>query len=57
VERIWLSSSCSTSHHDRYGASTLKFAIVPEHPLDLPPSQIEANRDDWIKEWTDIVVR
>jgi thiamine transport system substrate-binding protein len=34
-----------------------KFAVVPEHPLDLPPSQIEANRDDWIKEWTDIVVR
>jgi thiamine transport system substrate-binding protein len=34
-----------------------KFAVVPEHPLDLPPNQIEANRDDWIKEWTDIVVR
>jgi thiamine transport system substrate-binding protein len=34
-----------------------KFAVVPEHPLDLPPDQIEANRDDWIKEWTDIVVR
>jgi thiamine transport system substrate-binding protein len=34
-----------------------KFAVVPEHPLDLRPNQIEANRDDWIKEWTDIVVR
>ena len=34
-----------------------KFAVVPEHPLDLPPDEIEANRDDWIKQWTDIVVR
>jgi thiamine transport system substrate-binding protein len=34
-----------------------RFAVVPERPLDLPPDQIEANRDDWIKEWTDIVVR
>ena len=23
----------------------------------LPPEEIEANRDDWIDEWTDIVVR
>ncbi|MDH4104172.1 MAG: thiamine ABC transporter substrate-binding protein, partial [Thermoleophilia bacterium] len=35
----------------------VKFAIVPESPLDLPPEQIEANRDDWIRAWTDIVVR
>jgi thiamine transport system substrate-binding protein len=35
----------------------VKFAIVPESPLDLPPEEIEANRDDWIKAWTDIVIR
>ncbi len=35
----------------------VKFAMVPESPLDLPPGEIEANRDDWIKAWTDIVVR
>jgi thiamine transport system substrate-binding protein len=34
-----------------------EFAIVPESPLELPPEEIEANRDDWIREWTDIVVR
>ena len=35
----------------------VKYAVVPENPLDLPPQEIEANRDDWIREWTDIVVR
>jgi thiamine transport system substrate-binding protein len=35
----------------------VKYAVVPESPLDLPPEEIEANRDEWIKAWTDIVVR
>ena len=35
----------------------VKYAVVPESPLDLPPEEIESNRSDWIKEWTDIVVR
>jgi len=35
----------------------VKHAVVPANPLDLPSAEIEANRDDWIKEWTDIVVR
>jgi thiamine transport system substrate-binding protein len=34
-----------------------RHAVVPESPLELPPEEIEANRDDWIREWTDIVVR
>ena len=34
-----------------------RFAVVPESPLDLPSEAIEANRDRWVKEWTDIVVR
>ena len=34
-----------------------KHAVVPEAPLDLPPEVIGANRDGWIDEWTDIVLR
>jgi len=34
-----------------------KFAVVPAHPLELPPKEIEANREKWVDEWTDIVVR
>lgn len=32
-------------------------AVVPESPLSLDPEVIEANRDDWVREWTRIVVR
>ena len=34
-----------------------RFAVVPEHPLELPPEEIDANRARWVDEWTDIVVR
>ena len=34
-----------------------KYAVVPAHPLELPPEEIEANRERWVDEWTDIVVR
>ena len=34
-----------------------KFAVVPDAPLELPPDQIEENRERWVDEWTDIVVR
>jgi thiamine transport system substrate-binding protein len=34
-----------------------RFAVVPESPLELPPEEIEANREEWIDEWTRIVVR
>jgi thiamine transport system substrate-binding protein len=34
-----------------------QFAVVPEDPLELPPEEIEANRERWVDEWTDIVVR
>jgi thiamine transport system substrate-binding protein len=34
-----------------------RFAVVPESPLELPPEEIEANRERWVDEWTDIVVR
>ena len=41
----------------RLPAEFEKFAVVPEDPLELPSEEIEANRDDWIKEWTDLVIR
>jgi thiamine transport system substrate-binding protein len=34
-----------------------RFAVVPERPLELPPEEIGANRERWIREWTDIVLR
>ena len=34
-----------------------QFAVVPEDPLELPPEEIEENRERWVDEWTDIVVR
>jgi thiamine transport system substrate-binding protein len=34
-----------------------RFAVVPERPLELPPEEIEQNREAWVDEWTDIVVR
>lgn len=34
-----------------------RFAVVPERPLELPPAEIGANRDRWIREWTDVVLR
>jgi thiamine transport system substrate-binding protein len=35
----------------------VKYAVVPAHPLELTPDEIEANREKWVDEWTDIVVR
>lgn len=34
-----------------------RFAVVPEEPLELPPEEIEENRERWVDEWTEIVVR
>lgn len=34
-----------------------RFAVVPEQPLELPPEEIEQNRERWVDEWTAIVVR
>jgi thiamine transport system substrate-binding protein len=35
----------------------VEHAVVPEDPLELPPEEIEANRDTWVDEWTRIVLR
>ena len=34
-----------------------RFAVVPARPLQLPPATIDANRERWVRQWTDIVVR
>jgi thiamine transport system substrate-binding protein len=34
-----------------------RFAVVPRNPLELAPEEIEANRDRWVKEWTNLVLR
>jgi thiamine transport system substrate-binding protein len=34
-----------------------KFAPAVPHPLDLPAKTIGANRDRWIREWTNTVIR
>jgi len=34
-----------------------EFAVVPPNPLELPPEEIETNRDRWVKEWTAVVLR
>jgi thiamine transport system substrate-binding protein len=35
----------------------VKFAKVAPDPLSLPPDQIAENRDRWIEQWTDTVLR
>jgi thiamine transport system substrate-binding protein len=34
-----------------------KWTVVPTHPYSMDPQAIGAKRDEYIKEWTDIVVR
>lgn len=34
-----------------------KFAEVPAEPARLDPAQIDANRERWIQEWTDLMLR
>src|SRR5688572_24576375 len=35
----------------------IKYAQVPEQPASLPPDEIAANRDRWIQQWTDVVLK
>jgi thiamine transport system substrate-binding protein len=35
----------------------VRWAVVPEHPLQLPAATIGHNRDRWIQEWTAVVLR
>jgi thiamine transport system substrate-binding protein len=38
-------------------AAFAKWAVVPARPLELSPAEIGRNRDRWIREWTDVVLR
>jgi len=35
----------------------VEHAVVPESPHELPPEEIEENRERWVDEWTRVVVR
>lgn len=35
----------------------IKYAQVPTQPASLTPDEISTNRDGWIQEWTDVVLR
>jgi thiamine transport system substrate-binding protein len=34
-----------------------KFSVQPEQPRTMPPADIAANREKWVDEWTEIVLR
>ncbi len=34
----------------------VQYTEMPENPLTMNPEDIEAHRDRWIAEWTDIVL-
>ena len=38
-------------------AEFTEFSVRPADPLSLPSDDIEANAQDWVSEWTDLVVR
>jgi thiamine transport system substrate-binding protein len=38
-------------------AEFTKWAVDPVHPYSIAPTTIAAKRNDWIKQWTDLVVR
>ncbi len=33
----------------------VQFAEIPQDPVELPPEQIDANRERWIQAWTDVM--
>jgi thiamine transport system substrate-binding protein len=45
-----------TRQGTRLPAVFTKYADVPAHPLTLPARQIGTHRDQWIQQWTDIVL-
>jgi ABC-type thiamine transport system substrate-binding protein len=35
-----------------------EWAVLPSGPaLSLPPEKIQRNREEWIRQWTEIVLR
>ncbi len=35
----------------------IKYAQIPEHPAYVDPEDIAANREKWIQDWTDVVLK
>ena len=35
----------------------IRHALIPDHPAEVDPATIEANREAWIEAWTDTVLR
>ena len=35
----------------------VKYSQIAQEPANLPPEAIAANRDRWIEEWTETVLR
>ena len=35
----------------------VRFAQIPQHPATVPPEAIEAHREEWIRAWTQTVLR
>jgi thiamine transport system substrate-binding protein len=35
----------------------VKYLAVPEEPADVSPEEIAAKRGEWIKAWTEVVLR
>ena len=38
-------------------AEWAQFAVQPTDPWEVDPAEIDANRDDWLREWSDITSR
>jgi thiamine transport system substrate-binding protein len=34
-----------------------EYAAIPENPVEMSPRQIDENRDRWLQEWTETVLR
>lgn len=34
-----------------------QFALIPEDPVDVDPAELDAQRQEWIQAWTEIVLR
>lgn len=41
----------------RLDETFINFLEIPDNPIMLEPEDIALNREDWIREWTDTVIR
>ena len=50
-------SCCPCATGTPLSAAFRKYAVSPPNPLELPAAEIGSNRDRWIDEWTQVVLR